>query len=216
MDEESPTEEYGNKPTNILDYRLRLKRAQEYPLISDKERDQAREFGALLVSDMPLASPSGLLQTTEEVIGQTEDITEQLQTALFVGAAGELTKAVFGEVGILPAGNENQKEWGERFEGPGVNEIDYLKELLHDRKLVPNKAFFEGQNAVVDMVQILEYAASLKGKARDEYIDGLSHRKAVENLGISNEERFENKDLIVERTEKEKNTPLSKAKKFFK
>lgn len=184
------------KPTNLDHERVK----KQFPLLSPEVSDHTREFGELLVSEHSLSAPQGLLYVAEDVHERTEDLNDQVRTHLFTGASRALTNAVFSEIGIIQPTEMNQAEWRERFQYV----YDYLKKLFEDRKKIEHKTYHKGPNATVDLLQRLEYADTLAADYQSKYIDTTAREKAIENLGVREEDLEKYETEIAERTTEEK------------
>ncbi len=179
------------KPSKeLLDitYRRRLamqdankKRMEKYPLLPDTANQIYRIHGALAILEHSLYDTDGLMSMAENVSEATEDLGDQARTALYVGAAREMTGWVLGYADSAAVPSQDDTLWKERYQ----TEENYFHDLYDARKKIPNKKFIKYEGETIHMTLFLEYATSLKTKDREVYINREADERARYNLGIA-------------------------------
>lgn len=173
------------------------KAREKYPLISKSERSKYQLEGGILISDFPLASKGGLMEALESIPEKSENIRDQIKSALITGAASELAGIVLGDPGNIRRVDKDQKLWLERF---NIEET-YLFKLLEDReKVIPHIYDEKKEAAVISLNRIIEYANTLNDEKRMDYLKKIAKDRAIEGLGIMNEEKAD--EAIVAHREK--------------
>lgn len=198
-----PHKQHKPKP-DITDVHPQYKRAVEkFPTLSKTEVHHLKIHGSTLVRLRSLDAEGGLMAAAEITHMDTPDKDDQIRTALFTAAAGELAAAVLGYPNNKDQDdlkNEDFELWKERV----FIEESYLHELFQDRQEVSGKTFaVQWPPEHKNLLHIVEFAQTLTDEERSKYIKTTSGFRAQHYLGIPKDQKDMYRLLINRRIPKE-------------
>lgn len=201
MENEQEADEKHPSQNLISFIASRLRKTQlEFPLIHEDARTEMRLKGQISVLSASFnQAGDGLFSIAEGVEAPTSDQKEQLVTSLFEGAATELTNCILGYPKGKKIDPKDDMLWNKHYQ----SEENYLHRLYKDRKEIKNKNYYaHGPAAALDLLNIIEYAVSINGTTRDNYINRTAQGRATTCMGKELDKIYA--ELIWRRVDEEK------------
>ncbi|MDO8269631.1 MAG: hypothetical protein Q7T54_03110 [Candidatus Levybacteria bacterium] len=181
--QEEPREAFiSNISSSFIDIQ-RKKIQEKYPLVPKDAGEEVLLKGRISVLTSAISSENGLMSIAENLSAATPDLSDQLRTNLFIGAAASLTDCVLGNPDMYGFDERDQNVWNDRFN----REEKYLHDLFEERQKIDDKLYRYGPSETLQILNAIEYALYLEdnGESSENYIDSISKSRAKLNLGLA-------------------------------